>query len=69
MSTQEEEKKKKKEKLESLPTAFSPLGGLSCPHKKKKEIRKLGTFKKIPEMFGFDDEYPAVHPKVIEVFY
>ena len=52
-----------------IPMAFSPLGGLSCPHKKKKEIRKLGTFKKIPEMFGFDDEYPAVHPKVIEVFY
>ena len=26
--------------------------------------RKLGSFKKIPEMFGFNGEYPAVHPKV-----
>ena len=24
---------------------------------------KLGNFKKIPEMLGFDGEYPAVHPK------
>ena len=27
------------------------------------DLRKLGNFKKIPEMLGFDDEYPAVHPK------
>ena len=26
--------------------------------------RKLGSFKKIPEMFGFNGEYPAVHPKL-----
>ena len=25
--------------------------------------RKLGNFNKIPEMLGFDGEYPAVHPK------
>ena len=46
--------------------AFSPLGGLSCPHKKKKktlDFRKLGTFKEILEMLGFDGEYPAVHLK------
>ena len=28
------------------------------------EIRKLRSFKKITEMFGFNGEYPAVHPKV-----
>ena len=27
------------------------------------DLRKLGNFKKIPEKFGFDGEYPAVHPK------
>ena len=39
-------------------------GGL-CPHKKKKtsDIRKLGNFKKIPEMFRFDGEYPASYPR------
>ena len=26
-------------------------------------LGKLGNFKKIPEMLGFDGEYPAVHPK------
>ena len=26
-------------------------------------LRKLGNFKKIPEMLGFDGEYPAVQPK------
>ena len=26
-------------------------------------LRKLGNFKKISEMLGFDGEYPAVHPK------
>ena len=25
--------------------------------------RKLGDFKKIPQMLGFDDEYPAGHQK------
>ena len=25
--------------------------------------RKLGNFKKMLEMLGFDDEYPTVHPK------
>ena len=46
-------------------TAFSPQGGLSCPHKKKRLriLRKLGNFKKIPEMLGFNGEFPAVHPK------
>ena len=37
------------------PTAFSPLGGPLCPHKKKKkkktyDLKKLENFKKIPEM-------------------
>ena len=27
------------------------------------DLRKLGNFKKIPQMLGFHDEYPAVHPK------
>ena len=26
-------------------------------------FKKLGNFKKISEMFGFDGEYPAAHPK------
>ena len=26
-------------------------------------FRKLENFKKIPEMLGLDDEYPAGHPK------
>ena len=26
-------------------------------------FRKLGNFKKTPEMRGFDGEYPAIHPK------
>ena len=26
-------------------------------------LRKLGNFKKIPEIIGFDGKYPAVHPK------
>ena len=30
---------------------------------KTKDLRKLGNFKKIPEMPEFDGEYPAVHPK------
>ena len=25
-------------------------------------LRKLGNFKKIPEMLGFDGEYPAIQP-------
>ena len=28
-----------------------------------KDLRKLGNCKKIPEMLGFDGEYPAVHPR------
>ena len=27
------------------------------------DLRKLGSLKKILEMFGFNGEYPAVHPK------
>ena len=27
------------------------------------DLRKLGNFKKILEMFGFDGEYPAGHSK------
>ena len=27
------------------------------------DLRKLGNFQKIPEMLGFDSEYPAVQPK------
>ena len=30
---------------------------------KTEDLRKLGNFKKIPEMLGFDGEYPATHPK------
>ena len=26
-------------------------------------FKKLGNFKKISEMLGFDGEYPAAHPK------
>ena len=26
------------------------------------DLRKLGNFKKIPEILGFDGEYPAVNP-------
>ena len=46
-------------------TAFSPLGGLLGPHKKKKKqrLKELGNFKKIPEMLWFDGDYPAVHLK------
>ena len=34
--------------LKDIPTAFSPLGGPMCPHKKKKKTRKkrLKTFPK-----------------------
>ena len=28
------------------------------------DLRKLGNFKNIPEMLGFDGKYPAVYPKV-----
>ena len=28
-----------------------------------KDLRKLGNCKKIPEMLGFDGEYPAAHPR------
>ena len=35
-----------------MPTALSLLGWLLCPHKKKKRLRKLVNFKKIPEMLG-----------------
>ena len=27
------------------------------------DLRKLGNFKKIPEMLGFDGEFPIVRPK------
>ena len=27
-------------------------------------LRKLGSFKKISKMYGFNGEYPAVHPKI-----
>ena len=30
---------------------------------KNKDLRKLKNFKKISEMLGFDDKYPAVQPK------
>ena len=30
---------------------------------KTKDLSKLGNFKEIPEMLGFDGEYPAVHLK------
>ena len=27
------------------------------------DVRKLGNFKKIPDMLRFDGKYPATHPK------
>ena len=35
------------------------------PHELPNDLRlkKLGNFKKIPEMLGFDSDYAAVHPK------
>ena len=27
------------------------------------KTQKLGNFKKIPEMLGYDGQYPAAHPK------
>ena len=33
------------------------------PTQEKKRLRKLGNLKKIPEIFRFDDEYPAGNPK------
>ena len=30
---------------------------------KTEDLRKLGNFKEIPEMLGFDGEYTNVHPK------
>ena len=30
---------------------------------KTRDLTKLGNFKKISEMLGFDGEYPAIHPK------
>ena len=30
---------------------------------KTEDLRKLGNFKKIPEMLGFDCEYPVIHSK------
>ena len=29
------------------PTAFSPLGGPLCPHKKKKRLKKIGNIRKV----------------------
>ena len=39
---------------EDIPTALSPLGGLTWQYKKKK---------KILEILGFDDKYPDDHSK------
>ena len=30
---------------------------------KTSDLKKLGNFKKIPEMLGFDGEFSVVHPK------
>ena len=35
----------------------------AMPTQEKKRLRKLGNLKKIPEIFRFDDEYPAGNPK------
>ena len=35
------------------PTAFSPLGGAGCPHKKKKkseDLRKFGNIRKLSQL-------------------
>ena len=48
------------------PTAFSPPGGQDAHTRKKKktyDLRKIGNYKKIPEMPGFDGKYAADHPK------
>ena len=37
--------------------------GAFVPTQEKKNLGKLGNFKKILETPGFDGEYPAVHPK------
>ena len=39
-----------------------------CSHKEKRlkeawEVKKLGNFKKFPEMVWIDGKYPADHPK------
>ena len=41
-----------------LPNDYVPT-----KEKKKKRKRDLGNLKKIPEMLGFDGEFPAVNPK------
>ena len=45
---------------------FRCWAGFHAHTRKKKDLgdlRKLGNFKKIPEIRGFDGEYPAVNPK------
>ena len=31
-------------------------------------LTKLGNFKEIPEMLGFDGEYPVVHRKAKKIY-
>ena len=53
--------------MKDIPKAFLPLGEALVPTQEKKktqDLKKIGNFKKIPEMFGFDGEYSAVKPKV-----
>ena len=33
------------------------------PHELPNKIMKLENIKKVPEMLGFDGEFPAVYPK------
>ena len=36
---------------------------MSCRKTQDLESQELGNFKKIPEMFGTDGEYPPGHPE------
>ena len=41
---------------------WNDLGGHA--HTRKKNLKILGNYKKIPEMLGFDPEHPGGHPKI-----
>ena len=47
------------------PRHFRRRGGRMPTQEKKKtyDLRKIGNYKKIPEMPGFDGKYAADHPK------
>ena len=51
-----------------MPTAFSPLGGLSCPHKKKRKnvlgSSEIGKYQGIPKIFYDCSLVPSPPPKM-----